>query len=291
MIDIRQLRYFVAVAETLHFGRAAERLHVTQPPLSRQVAALEQELGVRLIERHSRRAVLTPAGARFLEDARQIIAALDRACRDARAWQSGDLGELTIGFMMHAAYSSVPLLTRRFATAHPDVTLHLRETLPMMLADGVMEGRFDAAIGFDPGARRGLATSPLYREPLAAVVPSDHHLASASALTPDQLAGERFILSPADVTPTLRRAILGWLAAPPAILLETQLQQTIVSLVGEGLGVAIVPESLRRLAMTSVRFVPLVDAPMVEQLLMVRPDARNPALTHLRAIADSLQPA
>ena len=139
MIDIRQLRYFVAVAETLHFGRAAERLHVTQPPLSRQVAALEQELGVRLIERQSRRAVLTPAGARFLEDARQIIAALDRACRDARAWQSGDLGELTIGFMMHAAYSSVPLLTRRFATAHPDVTLHLRETLPMMLADNVID--------------------------------------------------------------------------------------------------------------------------------------------------------
>ena len=102
---------------------------------------------------------------------------------------------------------------------------------------------------------------------------------------------DSFILSPADVTPTLRRAILGWLAAPPAILLETQLQQTIVSLVGEGLGVAIVPESLRRLAMTSVRFVPLVDAPMVEQLLMVRPDARNPALAHLRAIADSLQPA
>src|SRR5215470_1325213 len=104
MIDIRQLRYFVAVAETLHFGRAAERLHVTQPPLSRQIALLEKELGVRLIERHSRRARLTHAGERFLADGRAALVAFDRACRNARLAQAGELGEISIGFTMHAAY-------------------------------------------------------------------------------------------------------------------------------------------------------------------------------------------
>lgn len=290
MIDIRQLRYFIAVAETLHFGRAAERLNVTQPPLSRQVAALEQALGVHLIERHSRRATLTHAGARFLEDARQVLAMLDRACRDAQAAQTGDLGELTIGFMMHAAYSSVPPLTRRFTTAHPGVKLHLRETLPTMLVDGLMEGRFDAAIGFSPGSVRGVASMPLYREPLCALLPADHPLTAHGELAPADLISEPFIVSPDDVAPTLRRAVVDWLApaGAPTIRLEAQLQQTIVSLVGEGLGVAIGPASLSRLSISSVVFRPLVQPPVVEHVLMHRPNAANPALRHLLAIAQYL---
>src|ERR1700730_10755984 len=126
MIDIRQMRYFVVLAETLHFGHAAERLHLSQPPLSRQIAALEKELGVRLLERHSRRATLTPAGQRFLEDSRAVLASFDQACRNARLTDRGELGELSIGFMMHAAYTVLPSLTQRYMAAHPHVRVTLR---------------------------------------------------------------------------------------------------------------------------------------------------------------------
>ena len=119
MIDLRQMRYFAALAETLHFGRAAERLHISQPPLTRQIAALERELGVRLLERNSRRAKLTHAGQRFLEDARLAIAAFDQACRNAQLAERGELGALAIGFMMHAAHTVLPRLTRQFMTELP----------------------------------------------------------------------------------------------------------------------------------------------------------------------------
>src|SRR5882757_7463317 len=156
MIDIRQMRYFVVLAETLHFGRAAERLHLTQPPLSRQIAALEQELGVRLLERHSRQAVLTRAGQRFLEDSRAVLAAFDQACRNARLADRGELGELSVGFMMHAAFTVVPGLARRYVTAYPGIDLKLREAMPSTLVDEVLAGRFDAGILFPPGPVRGL---------------------------------------------------------------------------------------------------------------------------------------
>ena len=128
MIDLRQMRYFVALAETLHFARAAERLHISQPPLTRQIAALERQLGVRLLERNSRRAKLTHAGQRFLEDARLAVAAFDQACRNARLAERGELGTLRIGFMMHAAHTVLPRLARRFMTEHPEVHVELRET-------------------------------------------------------------------------------------------------------------------------------------------------------------------
>src|SRR5215469_13195414 len=107
-MELRHLHYFVTVAETLHFGRAAERLHISQPPLSRQIAALEKELGVRLFDRQSRRATLTPAGRRFLEDSRAVLIGFDQACRNARMAERGELGELSVGFMMHAAYTILP---------------------------------------------------------------------------------------------------------------------------------------------------------------------------------------
>src|SRR5262249_2385640 len=135
MIDLRQMRYFVALAETLHFGRAAERLHISQPPLTRQIATLERELGVRLLERNSRHAKLTHAGQRFLEDARVTIAAFEQGCRNARLAERGELGTLTIGFMMHAAHTVLPRLTRQFMTDYPQVRVELREMIPDLLPD------------------------------------------------------------------------------------------------------------------------------------------------------------
>jgi DNA-binding transcriptional LysR family regulator len=288
MIDIRQMRYFVVLAETLHFGRAAERLHLTQPPLSRQIAALEKELGVRLLERHSRHATLTRAGKRFLEDARAALAAFDQACRNARLADRGELGELAIGFMMHAAYTVLPNLARRYMAAYPGVEVKLREVIPTSLVSDVLACRFDAGIMFAPNPIRGLETRAIYRETLCLAVHPSHELASRETIGPADLDGQKLIATPMDVAPTLREAIAEYCrpaGVSPSIRLETQLQQTIVSLVAENLGVAMVPESMRKLGVADVVFRDLAAAPAIEHVIAWRPNNLNPALGPFLAIA------
>lgn len=284
MIDIRQMRYFVALAETLHFGRAAARLHLTQPPLSRQIAALEQELGARLLERHSRQAALTHAGKRFLEDARAVLAAFDQACRNAQMTGRGEMGELSIAFMMHAAYTVMPSLVRHFITSHPQVHVELREVIPSMITDEVLAGRYDAGIGFAPGAMRGIETLPVHRECLCLAVPRDHALAGNALVSARELEGQPLIAAPAEVAPLLRDAITGFCRSggfEPDIRMETQLQQTIVTLVAENIGIALVPESMGKLGMGGVSFRALAGAPIIEHVLIWRTGNLNPALALL----------
>ncbi len=288
MIDIRQMRYFVVLAETLHFGRAAERLHLSQPPLSRQIAALEKELGVRLLERGSRHARLTQAGRRFLEDARAVLASFDQACRNARRAAAGELGELSFGFMMHAAHTVLPGLARRYMASHPDVRVELREVVPGSLIDAVLAGRFDAGIMFSPGPIRGLQTRPVHREQLCLAVHAGHPLASRALVCARDLRGEPLIAAPAEVAPTLHEAIAGYCRSgglEPAIRLEAQLQQTIVSLVAEGLGIALVPQCLGKLGIADVAFRTLENAPTIEHVIAWRPGNLNPALAPFLAEA------
>lgn len=281
MADLRQMRSFVTLAETLHFGRAAELLHLSQPPLSRQIAALEKSLGVQLLERHTRQTRLTYAGQRFLEDARAALAAFDQACENARRAQSGELGELKVGFMMHAAFTVVPALTRRFLEAYPNVKLHLREAVPSALPDDILGGRLDAGIMFFPGRIKGLECRVIHQERLCLAVPVGHRLASRARVQVRDLQGEGLIAASEAVSPALREAILGWFrpaGSPPFIRLETQLQQTIVSLVAEEVGVALVPESLQKLGVAKVVFRPLVNAPQIETVIAWQPGNLNPSL-------------
>lgn len=288
MIDIRQMRYFVTLAETLHFGRAAERLHITQPPLSRQITTLEKELGVKLLERHSRRAKLTRAGQQFLDDARAAILAFDQACRNVKLADKGEVGELSIGFMMHAAYTVLPSLARRFMSAYPNVDVKLREVVPHDLVTETMSGNFDAALTFSPGTIRGLETRPIYREKLCLALPQHHALTKRPIIEAHQLKGEPLIVIPVEVAPGLRSAIFNYCRSAgfsPTIRLETQFQQTIVSLVSETLGLAIVPESMKRLGFPGVVFRSLKKAPEVEHVVAWRADNLNPTLKPFLNIA------
>jgi DNA-binding transcriptional LysR family regulator len=288
MIDIRQMRYFVTLAETLHFGRAAEQLHITQPPLSRQITALEKELGVKLLERHSRRAGLTRAGQQFLGDARAALLAFDTACRNAKFADKGEIGELSIGFTMHPAYTVMPSLTRQFMAAYPKVDVKLREIAPDNLADDTLSGQFDVALAFAPGPMTGLEIQPIVRERLCLALPQNHPLAKRSSIDAHQLKNEPLIVTPAQATPSLRKAIsdyCGEAGFAPTIRLETLFQQTIVSLVAETLGVAIVPESMKRLGIPGVVFRPLKKAPEVDHVVAWRADNLNPTLRPFLNIA------
>ncbi|SKA76428.1 DNA-binding transcriptional regulator, LysR family [Prosthecobacter debontii] len=275
------MRYFVALAETLHFGRAAERLHLTQPPLSRQIAALEKSLGVKLLERHTRHTQLTRAGQRFLEDAKATLIAFDQACQNARLAESGELGELKIGFMMHAAFTVLPRLTRRLISSHPQVKVNLRESLPSALPDDLLSGRFDAGIMFPPGRIRGLDFQVIHTESLCLAVPASHRLARRSRITPNDLLREALIAAPEEVSPALRETIAMWFRAEgitPTFRLETQLQQTIITLVAEELGVALVPESMKKLAITGVVYRSLASAPQIEHVIAWHTGNLNPSL-------------
>ncbi|CAB3756806.1 LysR family transcriptional regulator [Paraburkholderia humisilvae] len=284
MIDVKPLRYFVTLAETRHFGRAAARLNLSQPPLSRQLAALEASLGVTLIERNSRSVTLTAAGARFYADAKAILAALDQAGRNARAALLGERGELTIGFTMCAAYSVLPTYACTYGAAFPDVTLNLREIVSNDLAAQVLDGRLDAAIMLSGAPHHVLCERTLLTEPLCVALPRRHPLARARRLRIAQLAQEPFVIAVREVSEGLHAAIVEHCRAAgfePNVRFEVRLQQTVLSLVDEGAGVALVPTSMQRAQLAGVVFKPLIEAPSISQVLVWLPTNRNPCLARL----------
>ncbi|MFL9893389.1 transcriptional regulator, LysR family [Burkholderia sp. WP9] len=288
MIDIKPLRYFVTLAETRHFGRAAARLNLSQPPLSRQLAALEASLGVTLVERSPRSVTLTAAGERFYADAKAILAAVEQAVSNAQAAAQGDAGKLAIGFTMCAAYNVVPGYARAFGAAFPEVALHLREVVSNDLAEQVLAGHIDAAIMFPTIPDKGLATRTILSEPLCVALSRSHPRSRARRLKIAQLAGEPFVLASEDVAPTLRATIVEHCRSggfEPDIRFEVQLQQTVLSLVDEGVGVALVPASMRKAQLAGVVFRPLVDAPLIEQVLAWSPANRNPCLARFLELA------
>lgn len=281
-MDTRQMRVFVALAETLHFGQAAARMNMTQPPFSRQIANLERDLGVRLVNRTSRQVTLTAAGARFLADSRAVLAQFEAACRDARLVAEGMTGELRLGFMMHAAHRVVPELVSRYGAVRPDVRLSLVETTPGDIEDRLLAGALDAAITFAGRASPLLDSHTLLTDRLCLVTAPDHPLAARRQVGPQDLRDQDLIAAPAGVAPTLRAAIAGWLAAAgivPRLRFEPQLQNTILRLVAAGLGVALVPESICEGSDLPAR--PLIDAPALDVVLKVPRGADNPAVAPL----------
>ncbi|HEY0799219.1 MAG TPA: LysR family transcriptional regulator [Steroidobacteraceae bacterium] len=284
MIDTRRIRSFVVLAETLHFGRAAARLHVTQPPLSRMIAALESELGVKLLERGPRRVSLTRAGERFHADGKAILASIDRACKNARAAARGRPGELFVGFTSCAAFNVIPAYVRSYGSAFPGVDLKIREMLADDLMSSLVEGKIDAAIMFPPDQEIKMEMRTIYTEPLCVAMPTKHRLAGTSRVHITDLADERLVIPSRSGAPTLYDDIVGACRAggfEPHALFETSLLQTILNLVAENVGVALVPRSMSRARLRGVCYRPLVKAPTVSQLLLWNGGNRNPCLQGL----------
>lgn len=284
IMNIRQLQSFVVVAETLHFGKAAEQLNMTQPPLSRQIAALEDDVGSTLFERHSRSVVLTPAGKSFYHDIKQLLGDLDFAVTSARAVARGERGQLTIAFTMFAAWGVVPSVVSSFSKRYPEVVLRLNETLPPDLPEALKTGSADIGISLPLSYQHELESRLVYREPLCAVVPSNHRLAEQAAISVAELANDRFITFPESTAPTLHRAVMQCChqaGFEPQVLVETHLQQTIINLVAEGLGVALVPSSMRRMQLTGARFLTLTKTTYIELHAYWHPHSKNPCLAGL----------
>jgi DNA-binding transcriptional LysR family regulator len=262
--DLWQLRYFIAVAERLHFGRAAEALHISQPPLSRAIRALEERLGVQLLARSRRRVELTAEGSRFLDEARRLVGQLERTVLELRGMACGEQGRLRIGFVSLADYGVLPGLLKRYKSARPRVTLALREMLSPEQAAALGAGELDFGLLLPPvTGEAGLDHLVVQREHFMAALPARHRLARVEGkLAMAQLAGEPFVMVPREIAPRLYDIVRG-LAAGAGIALnvaqEAIQMQTVVSLVSSGLGVAIVPASVANLGRRGVVYRCLAD--------------------------------
>lgn len=259
-MELRHLRYFVALAEELHFGRAAERLGISQPPLSQQLKALEEELGVRLLERTRRRVALTQTGRMFLTEARATLMQAERAAQVARRAERGELGELRIGMFPSAPL--IPLIGRTvlaFRRRYPDVQLTLSEFESRRQVQAVSEGREAIAIirgDRSPALPAPLVATELLREALVVVMRADHALAKQRRkLTIAALEDEPFVFYGSGMGTTLPTQVLALCRAAgfePRISQFAGANATVLGLVAVGMGIAIVPEAMSRLSHAAV---------------------------------------
>jgi DNA-binding transcriptional LysR family regulator len=279
-MELRHLRYFITLAEELHFGRAAQRLHIQQPPLSRQIQLLEAELGFPLFERSLRRVELTPAGQALLGRAEQVFTALDAAIHDARSASEGESGRLIVGYPSSLAYSGLTELLRAFRTRFPAVELSLRELSPGEQIDALKAGGLD--VGFVRSAvdDPALGAELVRRESLMVVLPDDHRLAAQRTIPLEALKDEPFVMFPRARGPAFFDQLMGLCHAAgftPQIEQEAP-QLDIISMVAAGFGVSIMPSSMRNFRRPGLSFRAIAGAPQVELSIVWRHQNLSPAL-------------
>ncbi len=284
-LELRQLRYFVTVAEELHFGRAAARLHMTQPPLSQTIAALEETLGAPLFLRTRRQVELTPAGAALLPEARRVLeqaAAMPELVRRAAA---GESGRLALSFVTPADYSVLPPLLRDFTAAFPNVELVLQEATTDLQIDDLLHDRIDAGLLIPPlpdKAQAMLDYASVLEESLVLCAPEGVLAADGQSVELKTLPHLPLIIFPRKSAPALYDAILSCFhdaGITPVIGQEAIQMQTIVSLVSAGMGLALVPQSVSNLQRPGVEYRALANpTPLVELGLAWRRDNASPVL-------------
>ena len=291
--DLRQLRHFIAVAERLHFGRAAAALHMSQPPLSRSIRDLEGRLGATLLARTRRKVELTPEGTRFLEEARRLLAQLEHAVLEVGRMAAGG-GRLRLGFVSLADYGVLPSLLRAYKVARPGVALALREMLSPDQAAALAAGELDFGLLLPPVAGAGLEHIVVQRERFLVALPSRHRLARARGkVAMRELAAEAFVMAPREIAPGLHDVVAALATRAgftPRVAQEAIQMQTVVSLVSSGMGVAIVPASVANLGRRGVTYREIADAhPRLDLWLAWRSGALGAAarefVLHARRIA------
>jgi DNA-binding transcriptional LysR family regulator len=282
-VELRHLRYFVAVAEERHFGRAAARLHIAQPPLSQQIRRFEAELGEPLLYRTTRSVELAPAGEVLLERARDILAAVDAAIDDARRAARGEYGRLAVGFTGSCTYEMLPALAAALREELPGVVLDLQgELLTPAQVSRLLDGTLDLGLLRPPVHVRDLCTEMLRSEPLIAVLPESHPLAGEDALPLEQLEGEPFVTYPSHFRSVVHDAVEDACAAhgfKPLAAHEVAETATLVSFVAAGLGVSLVPASVAKMTVHGAIYRPLAgDTTRVELAAAWRRDDDRPVL-------------
>ena len=262
-MELRHLRYFVAVAEELHFGKAAVKLHIAQPPLSQQIRQLETELGFELFYRTKRQVRLTEAGEVFLIEVKKIFDQLEEAVDRGRRISRGEKGELAIGFVSSAAYSVIPTILKTFCTLVPAVNLQLKELTTKEQLQWLEAEKLDIAFVRPPVEELAFNSEIILWETLVLALPTNHFLGERDHISCSSLAEEPFILFPRNLAPELYDRIIFLCQQAhfsPHVVQEAMKLQTIISLVAAEIGVAIVPESMQNLQRTGVVYKPLCEA-------------------------------
>lgn len=278
-MELRHLHYFLVVAEHLHFGRAAEELRMSQPPLTVAVKKLEQELGVQLFDRTTRSVSLTPAGRMYLDRIKPLLSDLDKANRELTEAGLGLRGRLNVGFVSSASYATMPSALRRFRELRPNVELVLNPLTTDEQIEKLLEGSLDLGILRDPTRVPGIELREIHSEPLVVALPAGHRLGDRDQIDASELADEDFVLFPYKYMSGFYSLVHSLFDGhtPPRIVERAIHQETILGLVAAGLGVSILPASVSRFQMPEVSFHPLSGEPKTR--LYAGTGVENPAAT------------
>lgn len=299
-MELRQLRYFIAVAEELHFTRAALRMHIGQPPLSHAIQMLEEDIGAQLFERTKRSVCLTAAGQLFLQDARRIIALTESAGEVARKAARGETGELRIGFTFSTPFTALfSNVIHRYREKYPEVNLIFRELSTNRQLEEIEKQQLDLGFIRPPdGATEeaiklnNLRLNTLRRDPLMVVLPSTHALSKKRKIALKELVHESFIMYPHQAGTGIYPQIMRLCQAQgfvPKVAHEVGEASTIIGLVAASCGISILPGSFDRLQMEGVCYRPLSDSDAMTSLLLVRPkNDGNPLIEAFSALAMKL---
>lgn len=290
-MELRQVRYFLVLAEECHFGRAAARLHLAQPALSQQIKQLERELGTALFHRSTRHVGLTEAGRDLIGYARGLLAEEERARAHMAELAGGRAGRVSVGFIGTATYDVLPRVSRTVRARLPGISLELHgEVLTPQLLDGLLAGAYDLAVCRpDTAGTAQVRTAPLRTESLMAVLPSRHPLACRPAVPLRALADEPFVIHSSQPRSSMYDRVLsacGRAGFRPASLVEVGETATLVVFVAAGHGVALVPQSVRSLRLDGVTYVPLAEPEPVDLVLTRRTRTDSPAVEQVASVIE-----
>jgi DNA-binding transcriptional LysR family regulator len=293
-MELRHLRAFLVVADELHVGRAAARLHLTQPSLSRQIAALEGDVGVPLFTRARRRFALSPAGEVFLGHAREVVRLADQARDEAGRAHRGELGTLRLRFVQSATFALLPRLLGAFRAAHPAVALDIDAMTTLRQVDALRRGHADVGLLRPPVAGSGLVTRVISRDPVVVALPAGHRLADGGPVALADLADEPFVLYRHSSGPSVRDALVSHCLAAgfsPRVVQEAEGVQTLVSLVAAGLGVSLLIAPTPPTSPDAVVYRPVADdVPRWEMAVAWSPENDAPVLANFLAVAAGRDP-